>query len=445
MKTLRIVLVEDEPGDATLIRYSLKSTGYADKLQWVQSLSELAELQTPADVILLDLNLPDSSGIETVKRCKSLVPNTAIVVLTGHDDMDFSLKTLEAGSQDYLVKNNLDVDTLIRAIRYAIERHQLERQLQRSQEFMTAAIEGGNLGLWEWNFETDECNKSDQLLATLGFAEGDPELTPDIQSFIDRIHPEDQSSFHTALDAHLAGSTPRFQCEFRFQHKAGHWPWLFISGHVISWDRERPVRMVGIQQDITERKAMEAQLTELAMRDPLTGLLNRRSLIEELNREYGRVMRHEHYQSGLLMLDIDHFKRVNDTYGHNVGDIVLKKFGQLIQGSLRENDVFGRLGGEEFAILLPETDQLGSLRVGEKVRKAIEAMEITSEDFRLKITTSVGVACLRRKDSRPDGALIEADDALYQAKKEGRNRVISACNCMESMSENAFEESQKAN
>lgn len=223
LKTLRIILVEDEPGDAGLIRYSLQSTGFADHLRWVQSLAELANLETAADIILLDLNLPDSSGIRTVKRCKALVPDTPIVVLTGHDDMDFSLKTLEAGSQDYLVKHNLDVDTLIRAIRYAIERHQLERQLHRSQELMTAAIEGGNLGVWEWDLKTGEFNRSDQFLTTLGFTADDPELTFDVTPFLGRIHASSQSTFDDALNHYLQGETPRFQCEFRFQHKAGHW------------------------------------------------------------------------------------------------------------------------------------------------------------------------------------------------------------------------------
>lgn len=174
MKTLHIALVEDEPGDASLIRYSLRFSGYDHSLEWAQSLSELSRQQEEAsqapDIILLDLNLPDSSGIDTVTRCRSLVPRTPIVVLTGHDDMDFSLKVLEAGAQDYLVKGKLEGDSLIRAMRYAIERHQLECRLQRSEELMTAAIEGGNLGVWDWNLKSGNCQKSDLLLTTLGFS-----------------------------------------------------------------------------------------------------------------------------------------------------------------------------------------------------------------------------------------------------------------------------------
>lgn len=189
---------------------------------------------------------------------------------------------------------------------------------------------------------------------------------------------------------------------------------------------------------------MEAQLTELAMHDPLTGLLNRRSLIQEMNREYGRVLRCENYPVGLLMLDIDHFKRVNDTYGHAVGDEVLKVFARRILEQLRENDIVGRLGGEEFAILLPNTSHEGAIRVGEKVRQAVAQLEVVREETCVKITTSVGVAQLDPADSRPDGALIQADQALYQAKKDGRNRVVGACNRAAACDPIEIRESNKA-
>lgn len=428
MKTLNITLVEDEPGDASLIQYSLRFSGYDHNLEWVQSLAELSAHQrqtnAAADIVLLDLNLPDSTGIDTVTRCKSLVPDTPIVVLTGHDDMDFSLKVLEAGAQDYLVKSGLEGDALIRAMRYAIERHQMECRLQRSEELMTAAIEGGNLGVWDWNLKSGECDKSDLLLATLGFTRGDSELEPDSEPLIKRIHEDDAPGFHGALQAYLAGESPRFQCEFRLQHKDGHWPWHFISGHVVSWDGDEPERLVGIQQDITARKAMETRLRDLAMHDELTGLLNRRSFIQEMDREYGRVMRRPDYPVGLLMLDIDHFKRVNDSYGHAVGDVVLKAFADCIDRQLRENDVFGRLGGEEFAVLLPETDRDGVARVAEKLRSAVEGLETRTGNAGIHITTSIGAAGLHRDDERPDEALVLADQALYQAKHMGRNRVV---------------------
>ena len=429
MQTLKIILVEDEAGDAGLIRYNLKFSGHEHELVWVESLAALDQHmdhtdQSP-DIVLLDLNLPDSAGLETVSRCKKLVPDTPIVVMTGHDDMDFSLKALEAGSQDYLVKSVVDGDSLIRAIRYAIERHQLERRLYQSEQLMNAAIEGGNLGVWDWNIRTDHCHKSDQLLASIGFSPNDFESANTPQPLLDRIHENDLGVFREALRSHLDGESPRFQCEFRLRHRDGHWPWQFISGHVVGWVGGQPERLVGIQQDISKRKELEAQLTEMAMHDVLTGLLNRRSFMQAMDREYGLVRRDDGYAVGLLMLDIDHFKRVNDTYGHSAGDDILQTFANTVSGCLRETDILGRLGGEEFAILLPDTSADGSRCVGEKVRQAVEAMKTKVGDSLVTITTSVGIASLLVSDQRPDGALVRADQALYGAKESGRNRAVA--------------------
>ena len=210
----------------------------------------------------------------------------------------------------------------------------------------------------------------------------------------------------------------------------GSWPWQFVSGHVVSWNGDQPERMVGIQQDISERKELEAQLTELAMHDALTGLFNRRSFMDAMNREYALVRRDESYSVGLLMLDIDHFKAVNDTHGHGVGDEVLKAFSQTVSNTLRETDILGRLGGEEFAIVLPDTGIKGLRCVAEKVRAAIEAMEVRVGGIDVRVTTSIGIASLLNSDPRPDGALVRADQALYAAKQAGRNRVVADSNML---------------
>ena len=428
MQSLAILLVEDEEGDAGLIRYHLKLSGSEHHIHWVTHLDELEHhlknASSAADVILLDLNLPDSSGLETVSRCKALAPNTPIVVLTGHDDMQFSLKALEAGAQDYLIKNQLKGDSLLRAIRYAIERHQLEYRLQKSEELMMTAIEGGNLGIWEWNLKTDSYFNSERLLHNLGFSHADISSPSSAQEWIERIHPDDRPMFDKVLNQYLNNEIARYQNEFRLQNKQGDWLWQFISGHLVSRDAEgHPERMVGIQQDISERKAMEEQLRDLAMHDPLTGLLNRRSFMNAMDCEYARVKRRNDYMVGVLMLDIDHFKQVNDTYGHAVGDDVLKAFALTIDEGLRENDAFSRLGGEEFAILLPDTDERGCLYVAEKVRSSVEAMCVKTKEVSIRITTSIGLGKLQASDNRPDGALARADAALYMAKQNGRNRV----------------------
>lgn len=429
MQRLSILLVEDDPGDAGLIKYTLKYDDQETTLDWVSSLSELADYlqQAPLlpDVILLDLSLPDSSGIATVQACKRLAAGTPIVVLTGYDDAHFALEVLEMGAQDYLVKGSIDADSLKRTIRYAISRAKLEQRLVLSEERMAAAIEGGKLGVWDWLFDRNEFVFSDRWLATVGFKSDSPDLPANAEAWIERIHPEERQHFELAVERHLSGELPNYQCEFRILHRDGHWVWLFESGHVTERDAKgNPIRMVGVQQDISERKAMEERLIHLAMHDELTGLLNRRSFMNIADREYGRVKRQADYCVGMLMLDLDRFKSVNDTYGHAAGDEVLKRFSHVVTEQLRENDVFARLGGEEFAVLLPHTERDGVEKAAEKLRAAVESLNIDlDETLTIKVTTSIGATMMHPDDDRPDGGLARADSALYNAKNSGRNRV----------------------
>lgn len=164
-------------------------------------------------------------------------------------------------------------------------------------------------------------------------------------------------------------------------------------------------------------------LEEQAHLDFLTGLANRRYFLELAEQEIARTIRYGNALA-VCMLDIDSFKKVNDTYGHKVGDIVLKKLSTIFSESLRTIDIVGRVGGEEFAILLPETDNNHALDVAERIRRLVENTKITLENgLPLKFTISIGVAMFIDKDTNIDTLLHTADQALYQAKNSGRNRV----------------------
>ena len=184
--------------------------------------------------------------------------------------------------------------------------------------------------------------------------------------------------------------------------------------------RERSTREQ-LQVEIEQRKNLEEQLWQLAQTDGLTGLANRRHFMDEANSEIGRSKRYQHPVS-LLMIDIDHFKNINDTHGHDAGDEVLKQLTELCRHRLRKNDLFGRLGGEEFAVLTQEESANSAKYTGERLRSAVEE-HFASTPY--AVTISIGITDLRPGDNGIGDMLKRADNALYEAKHQGRNRIVN--------------------
>lgn len=187
------------------------------------------------------------------------------------------------------------------------------------------------------------------------------------------------------------------------------------------------VQLVGSSRDITKQKHFEEELRYLAEMDVLTNIPNRRKISDELDRELARAQRHGHALA-VLLIDVDHFKRVNDELGHETGDAALRGIAATLQATLRPSDRVGRWGGEEFVVVLPETDHDGALIVAERVRAGIENARILLDRI---ITVSIGVSAMQPIDTAKPGGLAHspesllriADEELYRAKEEGRNRI----------------------
>lgn len=197
---------------------------------------------------------------------------------------------------------------------------------------------------------------------------------------------------------------------------------------VSSFSLDQQWYAVGTIRDITRRKQYEQQLRDLATTDELTGLANRRALLQQAEAELDRAKRYGRPFS-LLMLDLDHFKRVNDTYGHDVGDKVLEALARSGEKALRDSDVLGRLGGEEFAAILPETTAEKAREVAERLREGVGRVRVeepSAPDGAVQVTISVGVAEFNEQRPTVDAVLKAADKALYQAKETGRNRTVVA-------------------
>lgn len=179
-----------------------------------------------------------------------------------------------------------------------------------------------------------------------------------------------------------------------------------------------------VGKDITERKLVEAELRRLATTDSLTNAYNRRYFLTAGEAEFSRMLRYGRPLS-LLMLDADHFKRINDTFGHAAGDTALLAIADVCRTALRTNDTLGRLGGEEFGAILPETTESEALQVAERLREALADREIRTGEHRFHLTVSIGLATASPDDADFEGLLRKADSALYLAKDAGRNRVSS--------------------
>lgn len=179
---------------------------------------------------------------------------------------------------------------------------------------------------------------------------------------------------------------------------------------------------VAVMEDITERKRLQDELRRLATTDFLTGVANRRHFMERAQAEIGRASRFGKALS-IIMMDVDHFKKVNDVHGHAAGDATLVALSAAAKAMMRDADVFGRLGGEEFAVILPETDLAAAVLVAERMREHLSQVEIPLDEGVLKVTVSLGVAQLAPQEKSIDPAIGRADAGLYRAKGQGRNRV----------------------
>ena len=194
-----------------------------------------------------------------------------------------------------------------------------------------------------------------------------------------------------------------------------------------------PEYLVCVTLDITERKLAQAalldsekQLLVLATTDPLTELANRRQFVARLTEEFAKLQRFRDQRCSILMLDLDHFKQVNDTHGHATGDAVLKHTAQLIRNVLRTTDIAGRMGGEEFAVILPGSDLAGAQTLAERLCELVAKSPLAQDGRTISVTISIGVATMDVADFEADEALVRADEALFLAKRNGRNRVEMA-------------------
>ncbi len=255
----------------------------------------------------------------------------------------------------------------------------------------------------------------------LGYEEHELSANPD--EWLSRIHPEDLEAFRTELAAHLAGLTARFQHEHRLRQRDGAYRWMLSRGLAVMDEADEAVRMAGMLMDISGQKQTEQQLRHNALHDALTGLPNRLLFMDRLKRSMGRSKQREDYLFAMLFLDLDRFKLINDSLGHQVGDQLLVSIARRLELCLRPGDMVARLGGDEFALIL---DHLKS--ISDATSAAERVQEELSTPFNIEgqevfVSASIGIALSLVRYDHPEDLLRDADTAMYQAKKENRGGV----------------------
>ena len=295
-----------------------------------------------------------------------------------------------------------------------------EAQLRDSEERWKLALDSTGDGVWDWDIPSGVEIFSKRFMEMYGFGEG--ELASSTAEFDARTHPEDLEKMLRNRQAHLDGLTPTYVNEHRIQCKDGSWKWTQSRGMVISRDaRGKPLRMIGTHTDITSRKNSEALVWQQANFDALTGLPNRRMLRDRLEQDIKKCRR-EGSHLAILFIDLDHFKEVNDTLGHDNGDLLLVQAAQRIRACVRESDTVARMGGDEFTVVLSElSDSASTERIIQNILGAMTAV-FQLDDEQVFVSASIGITVYPADATEVENLFKNADQALYVAKGAGRNR-----------------------
>ncbi|HEY8100399.1 MAG TPA: EAL domain-containing protein [Burkholderiaceae bacterium] len=416
---INILLIEDNPGDTDLINEMvIDQSGYdlisADRLS--DGLACIKEHDI--SVILLDLSLPDSSGMGTFSKLHKIVSEVPIIVLTGTNNEDVGLTAVAAGAQDYLIKDRVDSQLLFRTISYAIERKRFERALGESEEKLRSVVEA----VREVIFHIDQ-----QGIITLLNAAWKRILGHQIDASIGKplhefIHHKDREHCQELFARLLRQEHDSFRFEARFSKDNEARVWMEVDIVPNFDDRGTIIGIAGTLSDISERKKNEERLVYMATHDDLTGLPNRNMFEDRLNQAMGQATR-SGKMVGVLFLDLDQFKMVNDSIGHDQGDILLQIIASKLQETVRAIDTVARLGGDEFVIVLSdlETD-LQAMVIANKIMKLFEQpVFLKGQEF--YVGGSIGIAIFPRDGEYITQLLSNADAAMYRSKELGRKQI----------------------
>ena len=302
---------------------------------------------------------------------------------------------------------------------------EIEQSLFKSEERLRLVLQGSTDAPFDWDLASDQLYYSERYWEMIGYRPG--ELVERPETWTSLLHPDDRQRATHFVRELLAGAERTYSIEFRLQHRDGHYVPVLSRGFVLRDENGRAIRMSGTNTDLTQAKQAERHIYELAYFDYLTGLPNRRLLIEQLSKILPRSARARQF-GALLFIDLDNFKLLNDTLGHDVGDQLLREVAERLRHTVRESDHLSRLGGDEFVVVLENLGEAEAGAIHEANVIGAKLLAALAHPYQLGgrpsvSTPSIGVALFGATPASVDVLLRQADLAMYRAKAEGRNTV----------------------
>ena len=320
----------------------------------------------------------------------------------------------DSDQERYLMERSLTISST--------EMQELYEQLRASETRYALAAEGANDGLWDWDLTASEnVYYSPRWCEIMGVATDHHRLL-DKQCWLEKIHPEDYKNVSMELDAHIQGKTKHFQNEHRILHSGGEYRWVLIRGLAVRDGKGKACRIAGSLTDITDRKRFEEKLAHDAFHDALTGLPNRKRLLQRIERSMLRASRSANNNFAVLFIDLDRFKTINDSLGHQAGDELLLKISDKLLNLIRPSDMVARLGGDEFVVLIENVKEpKRANRIAERILRDLQKPTKINEQ-KIHIGASIGIAFSSANYEKPEDLLRDADLAMYRAKVKGKGR-----------------------
>lgn len=420
---LRALIVEDSQDHAELLLRELRHGGYDPIFERVETLEAMktALAQQTWDIVFADYTMPRFRGTDALALLKQREQDVPFIFVSGTIGEDTAVEAMKAGAHDYIKKGDLKrlIPAVERELREAVVRREQKRTesaLQESEDRFRKVFEESPIGmvLVDSNFRLIRVNSA--FCRMVGYAE--EELTR--LTFADITHPEDIENDLEQARRVFSGEIPSYQMEKRYITKNKEIIWVHLTASMIR-DREgRSLYGLGIVENITERKQMEERLNYLATHDPLTNLPNRAVVFDRLSQALVRAPWNKRLIA-VMFLDLDHFKRINDTLGHAIGDLLLKAVAERLATCVRGGDTVARLGGDEFTFILADVARVEDVsKVASKIFNAFST-PFWVEGHELFITPSIGISLYPNDGESPETLLKNADTAMYRVKELGRN------------------------